>query len=79
MALVLGSDGTRTLVVPQVEHAEAKSTIDRVEHHLEYPGDPRAEDALARALSDAELTGAIAPAGPRYATTTSRRSREDER
>jgi len=61
IALVLGSDGTRTLVVPrlEVEHAEARSTIDRVEHYLEYPGDPPAEDALARALSDAGLTGTI--------------------
>jgi Xaa-Pro aminopeptidase len=44
VALVLGSDGTRTLVVPrlELEHAEAKSTLDRVEHYVEYPGDPRA-------------------------------------
>ena len=37
IALVLGSDGTRTLVVPrlELEHAESKSTLDRVEHYLE--------------------------------------------
>ena len=61
IALVLGSDGTRALVVPrlEVEHAEAKSTIDRVEHYLEYPGDPRAEDVLARTLADLGLEGTI--------------------
>ena len=61
IALVLGSDGTRTLVVPrlELEHAEAKSTLDRVEHYLEYPGDPRAEDVLARAIASAGLTGTI--------------------
>jgi Xaa-Pro aminopeptidase len=61
VAFVLSSDGTRTLVVPrlEVEHAESKSTIDRVEHYLEYPGDPRAEDVLARTLAEAGVTGAI--------------------
>ena len=61
IAFVLGSDGTRTLVVPrlEVEHAESKSTLDRVEHYLEYPGDPRAEDALANVLAAGGLTGRI--------------------
>ena len=61
IALVLGADGTRTLVVPrlEVEHAETKSTLDHVAHYLEYPGDPRAEDVLARTLADAGLTGTI--------------------
>jgi Xaa-Pro aminopeptidase len=61
VAFVLGSDGTRTLVVPrlEVEHAESRSTLDRVEHYLEYPGDPRAEDVLARTLGEAGVTGAI--------------------
>ena len=61
IALVLAADGTRTLVVPrlEVEHAESKSTIDRVEHYLEYPGDPRAEDVLERVLVDAGLTESI--------------------
>jgi Xaa-Pro dipeptidase len=61
IAFVLAADGTRSLVVPrlEVEHAETKSTLDRVEHYLEYPGDPRAEDVLARTLADAGLTGTI--------------------
>ena len=61
MALVLGSDGTRTLVVPrlELEHAEAKSTLDRVEHYPEYPGDPRAEDVLARTIASSGLAGKV--------------------
>jgi Xaa-Pro dipeptidase len=61
IALVLGDDGTRALVVPrlELEHAESKSTLDRVEHYLEYPGDPRAEGVLARTLGELGLTGTI--------------------
>jgi Xaa-Pro dipeptidase len=61
IAFVLGGDGTRALVVPrlELEHAEARSTLDRVEHYLEYPGDPRAEDVLARTLTELGLTGTI--------------------
>ena len=61
IALVLGADGTRALVVPrlEVEHAESKSTLDRVAHYLEYPGDPPAEDVLARMLGELGLNGKI--------------------
>lgn len=62
IALVLARDGTRTLVVPrlEVEHAQAKATLDRVEHYDEYPGDPRAETVLEQALADLGVTGKIA-------------------
>jgi Xaa-Pro dipeptidase len=61
IALALGADGTRALVVPrlEVEHAESRSTLDRVDGYLEYPGDPRAEDVLARTLGELGLTGRI--------------------
>ena len=61
IAFVLVADGTRALVVPrlEVEHAEARSTLDRVEHYAEYPGDTRAETVLARTLSDLGLAGTI--------------------
>ena len=61
IAFVLGADGTRGLVVPrlEVEHAESHSTLDRVDHYLEYPGDPRAEDVLAKTLADMGLSGTI--------------------
>jgi Xaa-Pro dipeptidase len=61
IAFVLAGDGTRALVVPrlEVEHAEAKAIFDRVEHYLEYPGDPRSEDALGKTLSHLGLAGKI--------------------
>jgi Xaa-Pro dipeptidase len=61
IAFVVGADGTRALVVPrlEVEHAEAKSTLDRVDHYLEYPGDPRAETVLAKTLTELDVTGTI--------------------
>ena len=61
IAFALALDGSRALVVPrlEVEHAESKSTLDRVEHYLEYPGDPRAEDVLAHTLADMGIVGSI--------------------
>ena len=61
IACILGVDGTRALVVPrlEVEHAETRSTLDRVEHYLEYPGDPPAEDVIRRTLTDLGLTERI--------------------
>jgi Xaa-Pro aminopeptidase len=61
IALVLGADGTRALVVPrlELEHAQSKGALDRVEHYLEYPGEPRAESALEQVLGDLGLTGTI--------------------
>ena len=61
ITFVLAADGTRALVVPrlEVEHAEAKSTLDRVEHYLEYPGDPRPETVLAQTLADLGVAGTI--------------------
>lgn len=61
IAFVLAADGTRALVVPrlEVEHAEAKAMFDRVEHYLEYPGDPRSEVALESALSALGVAGRI--------------------
>jgi len=61
IALVLDLDGTRTLVVPrlEVEHAQAKATLDRVEHYDEYPGEPRAETVFEKTLADLGLTGKI--------------------
>lgn len=61
IALVVGADGERALVVPrlEVEHAESKSAIDRVEHYDEYPGEPRSEQALERTLTALGLSGVI--------------------
>ena len=52
IALVLNADGERALVVPrlEVEHAQARATLDRVESYLEYPGEPRAETVITATL-----------------------------
>ncbi|MGH3078529.1 MAG: M24 family metallopeptidase, partial [Gaiellaceae bacterium] len=61
IAFLLGADGTCALVVPrlEVEHAEAKAIFDRVEQYDEYPGEPRAETALERALAALGVSGTI--------------------
>jgi Xaa-Pro dipeptidase len=61
IALVVGPDGNRTLVVPrlEVEHAQARAAVDRVEHYLEYPSAPRSETAIERALTDLGVDGTI--------------------
>ncbi|MBA2642336.1 MAG: aminopeptidase P family protein [Actinobacteria bacterium] len=61
IAFVLNADGERGLVVPrlEVEHAQAKATLDRVDHYLEYPGDPRPETVLASTLEAMGVTGKI--------------------
>jgi Xaa-Pro dipeptidase len=61
IAFVLAAGGERALVVPrlEVEHAEAKAMFDRVEHYLEYPGEPRSETALERALSELGVSRTI--------------------
>jgi Xaa-Pro aminopeptidase len=61
IAFVVNAEGERALVVPrlEVEHAEAKAMFDRVEHYLEYPGEPRSEDAIVRTLSALGLSGSI--------------------
>jgi Xaa-Pro aminopeptidase len=61
VAFVLGAAGERALVVPrlELEHAQAKATLDRVEHYAEYPGEPRAETVLASTLEALGLTGRV--------------------
>jgi Xaa-Pro dipeptidase len=61
IALVMNADAERALVVPrlELEHAQAKATLDRVEHYAEYPGEPRAESALTAALEALGMSGRI--------------------
>ena len=75
IAFVLASDGTRALVVPrlELEHAESRSTLDRVEHYLEYPGDPRAEDVLTKTSGSREPSARTRTAIPGSSATAGRR------
>ena len=61
IALVLSGQGERALLVPrlELEHAQSRSTLDRVAHYDEYPGEPRAEEVLAKTLSDLGLGGKV--------------------
>lgn len=61
IAFLLGASGERALVVPrlELEHAQANAAFDLVEHYLEYPGDPRAETVLERALTSLGMKGKI--------------------
>ena len=61
IGLVLSAEGEAALVVPrlEVEHARQQPGVDRVEHYDEYPGDPRAEEALGRTLEALAVRGRI--------------------
>jgi Xaa-Pro dipeptidase len=61
IAFAMNGDGERALVVPrlELEHAQAKATLDRVEHYSEYPGEPRAETVLASTLEAMGVGGKI--------------------
>ena len=61
LAFLLAASGERALVVPrlELEHAQADAAFDLVEHYPEYPGEPRAETALERALTTLGMKGKI--------------------
>ena len=64
IALVIGSSGQSSLVVPAVEkeHAESATSVDQVRIYFEYPGAEHPMEAIADVLADmnarAERTGA---------------------
>lgn len=64
IALLIGSSGESSLVVPAVEkeHAESATTVDQVRVYFEYPGSQHPMETVADVLSEmrarAERTGA---------------------
>ena len=54
IAFVVAADGERAMFVPrlEVEHARGATGIERVAHYDEFPGIPRAEQALDDLLRD---------------------------
>jgi Xaa-Pro aminopeptidase len=64
IALLIGSSGQSSLVVPAVEkeHAESSTTVDQVRVYFEYPGAEHPMEAVADVLSElsarADRTGA---------------------
>lgn len=61
IAWVMNAEGERGMFVPrlEVEHAQANALVDRVEHYLEYPGDPHPTQALATLLSEMGVDGTV--------------------
>lgn len=61
MAWVMSSHGEKGMFVPrlEVEHAQANALVDRVEHYLEYPGNPHPMAVLKHLLDEMGVTGRI--------------------
>jgi Xaa-Pro aminopeptidase len=61
ITFVVNRSGETALFVPrlEVEHAQANSLIQRVDHYLEYPYDPHPMEILKEMLSEMGITGTI--------------------
>jgi Xaa-Pro aminopeptidase len=61
MAFVMNASGECALFVPrlELEHAQAKATIDRVDHYVEYPDNPHPMELLKKQLASMGITGSI--------------------
>jgi Xaa-Pro aminopeptidase len=61
IAFAVSAEGERAMLVPrlEVEHAGGATGIERIAHYDEYPGDPRAELALADLLAAMSIGGQI--------------------
>ncbi|HEU0303292.1 MAG TPA: Xaa-Pro peptidase family protein [Gaiellaceae bacterium] len=61
IAFVVSADGEKAMLVPrlEVEHAGGATGIERIAHYDEYPGDPRAETALADVLAEIGISGRV--------------------
>lgn len=61
MALAMNAAGDKALFVPrlEVEHAQAQTGFERVEHYVEYPFEPHPMDVLKGLLADMGISGRI--------------------
>ena len=61
IAFVVSAEGEKAMFVPrlEVEHAGAQTGIERISHYDEYPGTPRAEEALKELLAEMGIAGQI--------------------
>ena len=59
IALVMGSSGQSSLIVPAVEkeHAESSTTVDQVRVYFEYPGAQHPMESVADVLSEMSARG----------------------
>jgi Xaa-Pro dipeptidase len=61
IAFVVSTGGEPAMLVPrlEVEHARSATGIERIAHYDEFPGIPRAEEALRELLTDMGIAGRI--------------------
>jgi Xaa-Pro dipeptidase len=61
IAFVLSAGGERAMLMPrlEVEHARGATGIERIAHYDEYPGIPRAEEALRALLVEMGISGRV--------------------
>jgi Xaa-Pro dipeptidase len=61
IVFMLNQGGEQALLVPrlEVEHARQQSGLERVEHYVEYPGDPHPMQLLRATLADMGISARI--------------------
>ena len=61
IAFVVSAEGEPAMFVPrlEVEHAGGATGIERIAHYDEYPGTPRAEEALEELLAEMGIGGRV--------------------
>ena len=61
IAFAVSTGGEPAMLVPrlEVEHARGATGIERIAHYDEFPGIPRAEEALRELLTDMGIAGRI--------------------
>jgi Xaa-Pro aminopeptidase len=61
IAFVVAAGGERAMLVPrlEVEHARSATGFERIADYDEYPGDPRAEEALRDLLAELGVSGRV--------------------
>lgn len=59
IGFLMNAQGERALFVPrlEMEHAGGNALIDRVDHYIEYPFEPRPEEILKDILSEMGISG----------------------
>src|ERR671932_217519 len=62
IAFVMNAQGEQAMFVPrlELEHAQSKTRVERVEHYVEYPYEPHPMEVLKRTLADMGIAGTLA-------------------
>jgi Xaa-Pro dipeptidase len=62
IAFLMNGKGEKALFVPrlELEHAQAKTGFDRVDHYVEYPYQPHPMEVLKQTLASMDISGPLA-------------------